>query len=352
MLFSSLWANKLSRIVLAFVLFGLISGTATATSVDHVNSASTLSQSSSSSKTVKNLFNERKAMYEEIGELTHIPWHYLAAIDQYERSLTPRSKAEERKNKVIGIEPNPFLWSGWINPDRKDTEPLSIAIFGGMGQDATGDGIADPANDRDAIFSLARYIQSYGPSEEDFSIAVWRYYQNDRAVERIRQFAKLYKNFNTIELNKTAFPLPLRSNYSYRDTWGDRRGFGGLRIHEGTDLFAGHGVPVRSTTYGIIETKGWNRFGGWRVGVRDLQNRYHYYAHLSGYDKKTEVGAIVTPGQVIGWVGSSGYGRPGTQGKFPPHLHYGIYRDNGYTEWAFDPYPLLRQWERQERSRK
>jgi peptidoglycan LD-endopeptidase LytH len=54
---------------------------------------------------------------------------------------------------------------------------------------------------------------------------------------------------------------------------------------------------------------------------------------------------------VIGGVGSSGYGPPGTSGKFPPHLHYGIYKDNGYTEWSYDPYPHLRLWEKQERQR-
>lgn len=43
---------------------------------------------------------------------------------------------------------------------------------------------------------------------------------------------------------------------------------------------------------------------------------------------------------------------PGTSGKFPPHLHYGMYKDNGYTEWSFDPYPYLKQWERQERMKK
>jgi peptidoglycan LD-endopeptidase LytH len=48
-------------------------------------------------------------------------------------------------------------------------------------------------------------------------------------------------------------------------------------------------------------------------------------------------------------VGSSGYGPPGTSGKFPPHLHYGMYKDNGFTEWSFDPYPHLKMWERQER---
>jgi len=63
-------------------------------------------------------------------------------------------------------------------------------------------------------------------------------------------------------------------------------------------------------------------------------------------------GQLVEAGQVIGYVGSSGYGPPGTSGKFPPHLHYGIYKDNGITEWSFDPYPSLRNWERQERQRK
>jgi len=93
---------------------------------------------------------------------------------------------------------------------------------------------------------------------------------------------------------------------------------------------------------------GWNPFGGWRVGIRDTDNFYHYYAHLSGFNKKIKQGDIVTPGVVIGWVGSSGYGKPGTQGKFPPHLHYGIYRDNGSMEWSFDPYPLLKKWERED----
>ncbi|AWB45914.1 peptidase M23 [Paenibacillus sp. CAA11] len=297
------------------------------------------------------IYTERKSIYEEIGELTQIPWFRLAAIDQYERSLTPKAKLEARKSRLIHLEPKAFLWAGRINPDTTDTNPVSIGIFGGIGKDASGDGIADPANDRDAIYSMARYLQSYGPSEDDFSIAVWRYYQNDRAVERIRQFTKIYKTYNTLNLQDTSFPLPLTSVYSYRDTWGDRRGYGGNRIHEGTDLFASYGVPVRSTCYGIVETKGWNRFGGWRIGIRDLQNRYHYYAHLLGYDKTIEIGGTVKPGQVVGWVGSSGYGGPGTQGKFPPHLHYGIYRDTGHNEWAFDPYPLLRQWEQAERSR-
>ena len=92
---------------------------------------------------------------------------------------------------------------------------------------------------------------------------------------------------------------------------------------------------------------GWNNFGGWRIGIRDNNNSYHYYAHLAYYDKEIKVGDIVEPGTLIGYVGSSGYGKEGTSGKFPPHLHYGIYKFDGRTEWAFDPYPSLVHWERQ-----
>src|SRR5690606_30054450 len=116
-------------------------------------------------------------------------------------------------------------------------------------------------------------------------IGLWEYYQNPRSVLRIEQFAKLYAHFNQLDLFEHAFPVPLRSNYSYRSTWGAARSYGGYRIHEGTDIFAGYGVPVRSTCYGVIEVKGWNRFLRARVGIRDLNNVYHYYAHLSGFSK-------------------------------------------------------------------
>ena len=111
-----------------------------------------------------------------------------------------------------------------------------------------------------------------------------------------------------MDLESHVFPVPVRSNHSYKNTWGAARGWGGRRIHEGTDIFASYGVPVRATSYGIIEMKGWNRYGGWRVGIRDINNNYHYFAHLNGFSKDIHTGQVVEPGQLIGSVGSSGYG--------------------------------------------
>jgi len=295
----------------------------------------------------------RMHLYERIAMATGMPWYMVAAVDQYERTLS-RARPNERpigKNALSGVYVPPRRWAGMTNPDEGDTHPVSIRFFGGIGRDLDGDGRADLASDDDRLYSVARLIAKYGSTDDDFAIGLWEYYQQTRAVQRVQQFAKIYAAFDRLDLSEHVFPLPPGTRYSYRSTWGTRRSWGGARIHEGTDIFAPYGTPVRSTCYGIVETMGWNRYGGWRVGIRDLNNHYHYFAHLSGYDKKLKPGDIVRPGQVIGLVGSSGYGKPGTQGKFPPHLHYGIYRDRGWVEWAFDPYPLLKKWEREDKRR-
>lgn len=292
----------------------------------------------------------RKELYDQISAATGVAWFRFAAIDQYERTIAKKKSGttEPSNPRLTGISIPAPVWCGPLNPDQVDQTPQSIGFFGGLGKDGSGDGVADPENDADVLYSMARHLMKYGDSASDFNIAVWEYYHSGRAAQRVAQFAKLYEHFGRLDLSGSAFPLPVGSLYSYRSTWGTGRSWGGARIHEGTDLFTPHGMTVRSTCFGIVETKGWNRYGGWRIGIRDIENRYHYYAHLAGYEKSVSRGDIVAPGQTIGWVGSSGYGNPGTQGKFPPHLHYGIYRDRGITEWAFDPYPLLKQWENAE----
>lgn len=303
-------------------------------------------------KLPENIYNERLALYKKVEAITQIPWYYLGAIDQYERSTRRARKDIPKEQGVIGIYFSPRQWAGPLNPEINDTNAKTIQFFGGAGLDGNDDGLADRNNDEDVLFTFANYITNYGFDKRNIKIALWEYYKRDKAVGIIMNNARIFEQYGLEVVDKHAFPVPLRWNYSYKSTWGDKRGWGGIRIHEGTDIFAGYGTPVRSTSYGVIELKGWNKYGGWRVGIRDLNNNYHYYAHLSGFEGNLKAGQLVEAGQVIGYVGSSGYGPPGTSGKFPPHLHYGIYKDNGITEWSFDPYPALRNWERQEKQQR
>lgn len=336
------------RLTAALLAVSLLLGAAPAAAAP---SGAAGAQTSRPAMPMKQVLSERKALFDKVSALTGIPWYDLAAVDQYERTMNI-AKKRPAPSSLIGIYYSEIDWVGLMNPDHSDTDPVRIAFFGGKGTDGDGDGQADRSNDADRLNTMAQYLLKFGVDQDHFRVGLWEYYHNTRAVDRILQFSRIYAAFDTLELHEHVFPLPLGSDYSYRSTWGASRGWGGYRIHEGTDLFAHYGVPVRSTCYGEVEVMGWNPYGGWRVGIRDLNNVYHYYAHLSGFNKQVKAGDIVKPGQVVGWVGSSGYGKPGTSGKFPPHLHYGLYRDNGTTEWSFDPYPHLRKWEREERLRK
>ena len=295
---------------------------------------------------------ERMAMY--IQFQNHIvPWYHLAAIDQYERNIQSVRSDIPKRESVISIQFSKEYWVGTLNPVKDDTSPFSIKYFGGVGLDGNGDGVANFDDDEDIMLTMTNFLSEYGPTIEDFKIALWEYYKNEITVNQILTIAKLYQEFDTIDLDTHVFPVPVRGyNYSYRGTWGANRGWGGRRIHEGTDIFAGYSTPVVSTSYGVVEVMGWNEFGGWRVGIRDNHNTYHYYAHLSYFNKDLKIGDVVEPGTTLGGVGSSGYGKEGTSGKFPPHLHYGMYKFNGRTEWAFDPYPSLVQWEKYSKHQK
>lgn len=129
----------------------------------------------------------------------------------------------------------------------------------------------------------------------------------------------------------TSLPVPVRGVEpgGLGDTWGDSRSGG--RSHEGIDIFARRRTPVLSTTPGIVVRRGKNDLGGRTVTILGPGGWRHYYAHLQGYAGHSE-GDRVAPGEVIGFVGTSG-NAPSTA----PHLHYGIYTSEGPR----NPYPLL-----------
>ena len=287
------------------------------------------------------LYEQRLQLYKKTAAISNVPWYYIAAIDQYERN-----KQSNEEEPLIAITFEPVKWYGIGNLQEKNA--AIIRASNGIGLDGNGDGLADPNDPEDVLYTMASYITKDGFKEEDIKIALWEYYKKDLTVKTIMNNAKVFQFFKTTILTDRSFPVDTNYIYNYKSSWGAGRGFGGNRIHEGTDIFAHYGTPVKSTTYGVVELKGWNLYGGWRVGIRDIYNIYHYYAHLQNYEDGIEIGKIVKPGDLIGTVGATGYGPPGTSGKFPPHLHYGMYQYNGKNEWAFDPFPYLQRWERME----
>lgn len=131
---------------------------------------------------------------------------------------------------------------------------------------------------------------------------------------------------------------------TFGNSWMQERTYGGKRGHEGTDLMPKENkrgtYPIVSMTDGIVSQKGWLEKGGYRLGILAPGGAYFYYAHLDSYANLKE-GDPVKAGDFLGFMGDSGYGEEGTTGKFPVHLHVGIYLNRGEQEISINPYPVL-----------
>ena len=149
--------------------------------------------------------------------------------------------------------------------------------------------------------------------------------------------------------------LPLAKNfpYSHYDDFGVSRSYGYRRRHLGHDMMGQTGTPVVAVESGRVEALGWNQYGGWRIGIRSFDGkRYYYYAHLRKdypYQSNLKEGSLVTAGDVIGYLGHTGYSTTeNTNNIAEPHLHFGLQlifdesQKEGNNEIWIDCYELVR----------
>ena len=128
---------------------------------------------------------------------------------------------------------------------------------------------------------------------------------------------------------KAFSPVAAGYGYSHCDDFGVSRSFGFQRKHLGNDLMGALGTPIVAVEGGVVEAMGWNRYGGWRIGIRSFDSkRYYYYAHLQKdhpFAEGLAVGDMVEAGQVIGFMGRTGYSdKENVNNIETVHLHFGL----------------------------
>lgn len=129
------------------------------------------------------------------------------------------------------------------------------------------------------------------------------------------------------------FPVAGRAHYF--DDWLNARYTPTPHLHEGLDIFADYGTPVRSPDAAAVERLSEDpSAGGTGVTLRTYDGTRYYFGHLQERAEWLTVGASVEMGTVIGFVGDTG------NATGVPHLHLEIRRDGEPQP----PKPTVDQW--------
>lgn len=157
------------------------------------------------------------------------------------------------------------------------------------------------------------------------------------ARARVDEAQKIRRRAAVLTSSALIVPVEGVAVSALTDTWGATRSEG--RTHEGIDILAPMGTPVRAVADGRIVKFFDSVRGGITIYQFDTSERFvYYYGHLSRRASGLAEGAVARQGDVIAYVGMSGNAPV-------PHLHFEIQRLTPERHWweadSMNPYPLL-----------
>ena len=165
-------------------------------------------------------------------------------------------------------------------------------------------------------------------AEDDFSeFIVQQEKELDNTSNQIEQELKILKSsyIGATGVMIRPAPGPITSPYSKTKV---HPVFGAVRPHNGTDIGAPHGHEICAVDNGIVIYADWRDNYGWTTILDHGNGLTTLYAHQSKL--VVNIGDEVVKGDVIGYVGSTGY-------STGPHLHFEVRRDGELR----DPYHYI-----------
>ena len=228
-----------------------------------------------------------------------VPWQVLAAINKVESNFG-QNTGPSSAGAIGWMQFMPSTWEMW-------------------GTDANGDGVADPWNPEDAVYSAARYLAAAG-AHEDLYRAIFAYNHADWYVQQVLDLAS-----SAVAAGMT-FPLP--EGAWTRGGGPDAHMAGGRGDNwqslNAVDLMANPGTPVLAVFDGVVtevsdyqpphQAESGAIISGGSVSLTGYDGTEVFYTHLESV--AVVVGEPVAAGDQIAAVAS---GTPGG-----PHLHFAI----------------------------
>ena len=133
-----------------------------------------------------------------------VPWTLLAAHHRIETRFSTMNTLVSPVGAEGHMQFMPCTFVGWSHPTCSNlgegdisqeelTNVETIKKYGGYGVDANGDGIADPYDIEDAVFSAANYLARSGVAKGELKKAIFAYNHDEQYVEDVLFFYKKYE---------------------------------------------------------------------------------------------------------------------------------------------------------------
>ncbi len=129
--------------------------------------------------------------------------------------------------------------------------------------------------------------------------------------------------------------FPIAGPTTWSDDWLFPRYVPTFHLHQGVDLFATMGTPVRAPFDGVLRFSD-SAVGGMAAYLTLPDGTFYYMAHLAGFAPGKVTGQQVRQGEVLGFVGDSGDAKGGA-----PHCHFEFHPKGGP---AVAPKPSVDAW--------
>jgi hypothetical protein len=223
-------------------------------------------------------------IYQAAGIEYQVPWQVLAGINEIETDYG-RNLSVSSAGAVGWMQFLPSTWKEW-------------------GVDANGDGVADPYNPVDAIFTAARYLHAAGASS-NISKSIFAYNHAGWYVQSVLLRAQLIGGIPSelvgalTGLVQGHFPIAAPAKYADASvvklskkkikTSNAAIAIDSNPNSKGTSIFAKKGSPVIAVNDGKIVSVGTSRQLGSYVKLQDATGNIYTYAHLGSVSKRYPV---------------------------------------------------------------
>lgn len=138
-----------------------------------------------------------------------------------------------------------------------------------------------------------------------------------RQIEAARQEAASGSISTPSSPSSSGFIYPLGASGFVTDAYGYRYHpiYGYYKFHPAVDFAVPQGTPIYATKSGTVTAAAYNEYNGYYVAINHNDGYTSLYAHMTNF--VVSVGQTVSQGEVIGYVGSTGY-------STGPHMHFEI----------------------------